>query len=78
MGNKSLTFEDLDVGDVFTHIAGDMECIKLNYLKEIDKKMSDRLPNAMALHNGHYIVVSQKMPVKKLKSITDFRKKQNT
>lgn len=67
-----MTFEDLDIGDVFTHINGDIRFVKLSSLKENNKPIPERLPNALSLDNNHYIVMAQKFPVKRIKSITDF------
>lgn len=69
-----LTFEDLDIGDVFTPLGEkycDVKFVKLSNLKEEDKPIPKRLPNAIALYNTHYIVFPQKYRVKKIKSITD-------
>lgn len=67
-----MTFEDLDIGDVFIHINSGIRCVKLSNLKENDKPIPKRLPNALNLNNGHYVVIGQKHPVKRIKSITDF------
>ncbi len=69
-----LIFEDLDIGDVFTPLGAkycDVKFVKLSNLKEEDKPIPKRLPNAIALYNTHYIVFPQKYRVKKVKSITD-------
>lgn len=66
-----MTFEDLDIGDVFTHISGGIRLVKLSNLKENDKPMPRRLPNAINLESGHYTVVGQRHPVNRIKSITD-------
>lgn len=67
-----MTFEDLDIGDVFTHINSGIRCVKLSNLKENDKPIPKRLSNALNLNNEHYVVIGQKHPVKRIKSITDF------
>lgn len=67
-----MTFEDLDIGDVFTHIFCGIKCVKLSNLKEDDKPIPKRLPNALNLNDSHYVVVAQNHPVRRIKSITDF------
>lgn len=67
-----MTFEDLDIGDVFTHINSGIRCVKLSNFKENDKPIPKRLPNALSLTSHHYVVIGQKHPVRRIKSITDF------
>lgn len=67
-----MTFENLDIGDVFTHIYCGIKCVKLSNLKENDKPIPKRLPNALSLNSGHYVVIGQKHQVRRIKSITDF------
>ena len=67
-----MTFEDLDIGDVFTHINGGIKFVKLSSLKENNKPIPKRLPNALNLTDNHYVVIVQTYQVKRIKSITDF------
>lgn len=67
-----MTFEDLDIGDVFTHINSGIRCVKLSNLKENNKPIPKRLPNSLSLNSNHYVVIGQKCPVRRIKSITDF------
>jgi hypothetical protein len=67
-----MTFEDLDIGDVFIHINGSIKFVKLSSLKENNKPIPKRLPNALNLTDNHYVVIGQTYQVKRIKSITDF------